>query len=283
MEFGILGPLSIRSGPSSIHLSGDRNRKLLAALVLNVNRAVPIDRLIDVVWDEQPPATARQQVQNRLGQLRSMLALDDTGQRIIRHGTSYVLEAAEERVDAFRFRAICAEANSTSHGGEFERAIGLLRDALSLWRGPVIQDITSPTLNAEKSAWEEAKLRAVERLVTLEFARGHHSVMIPDLHAWARQYPYHEKLHCHLAEALHTGSRTAESLQVLARLRATLRDELGIDAGQEVHELEGRLTGRQEEFTAPVDVPVNLQAVEALQRALTETTRALQLLQILTG
>jgi len=258
-----------------MYLSGYRSRNLLAALLLDANRAVSIERLIDVVWDQQPPGTARQQIQNRVGRLRALLG-DSSTERIARAGGSYVLEVSEDKIDGLRFRGLCAEAEQARRQGQPERAANLLHRGLNLWHGAALQDVDSPALRGEAVRWEEARLRAIEMLVELEFSHQRHTAITADLRTWIQHYPYHEGLHCRLAEALHAGSRTAEALQVLQELKVRLARELGIDVGPGVHDLQRRLLGA----TAETDEPAHLsrQAAEAIHRALTETTQALKVL-----
>ncbi|MFD2766307.1 AfsR/SARP family transcriptional regulator [Micromonospora eburnea] len=269
----------MRSGNSSIYLSGERSRRLLAGLVIDANRTVSIARLIDIVWGDNPPATARQQIQNRLGRLRSLLTCDGSGQQIVRHGDCYTLEVTEERVDGLRFRRLCAEAGIARQHGEMTRAATLLRQGLMLWRGNAMQDVHSTMLQADAAHWEESRLRAIEMLVEIEFERGNSVGSVPELQSWAALHPYHEGLHMRLAEALHHACRTAESLAVIRDLRSRLDGELGIPPGPAVHELERRIIADQRTASPrPPSIQMNRQTAEALHRALTETTKVLQLL-----
>ncbi|MER6755348.1 AfsR/SARP family transcriptional regulator [Micromonospora echinofusca] len=275
MEFYFLGPLTIRSGATSVYLSGERSQKLFAALLLNSNQPVSVERLIDVVWDHRPPGTARQQIQNRLGRLRALLLTG--GQRITRTGNSYALEVSEKQIDGLRFRQLCTQAEQARCAGQLDRAASLLHAGLTLWRGSTIQGIDSPALRGDIVRWEEARLRAIEAVVAVEFSRQRHSAMTTDLYSWVQHYPYHEGLHCSLAEALHAGSRTAEAVHVLHQLKLRLARELGINAGTGVHGLHRRLLGAD---VAEADDSAQLkrQAAEAIHRALTETTQALKVL-----
>ncbi|WP_139337898.1 AfsR/SARP family transcriptional regulator [Micromonospora avicenniae] len=277
MEFQFLGPLTMRSGNSSFHISGERGRKLLARLVIDVNHDVTIDRLIDTVWDADPPATARQQIQNRLGRLRALLSQNASGQQIVRHGNCYQLQSAEEHVDGLRFRRLCAEADIAHRSGDAAHATALLRQGLTLWRGNALQDIHSDALQGDATHWEEFRLRAIESLVALEFARGAGVSIISDLQSWVARYPYHEGLHCRLSEALHEAGRTVESLAAIRDLRHRLDLELGIAPGAAVNELERSILVSQEALP-PASIHLDREAAEALRRALSETTRALAIL-----
>ncbi|MEV5821772.1 AfsR/SARP family transcriptional regulator [Micromonospora harpali] len=252
MQFAFLGPLTIKSGSSTLSCSGPRNRSLIAALLLDANRTVSIDRLIDVAWDH-PPETARQQVQNRIGRLRALLGRTP-GQGIRSTGGGYLLEVREEQVDGLRFRRLCAEAEQARRLGELDRAAERLHSGLDLWQGSAFQDIDSLTLRGDAIGWEEARLNAVESLVDVEFSRHRHNSIMIDLHHWVQRYPYHEGLHCRLAEALHARSRTGEALHVLQQLSARLTRELGIDACAAVQSLQRHL-GRKPDLDEPAQVP----------------------------
>lgn len=267
------------SESKTVRISGERSRKLLAGLVVNANRDISIDRLIDIVWGEDPPATARQQIQNRLGRLRSVVSLNAPDQQVRRHGDSYQLTTAEEHVDGLRFRSLCAEAEIAHRHGHLPRAADLLRQGLTLWRGKAMQDVRSDALQADAVRWEESRLRAIERLVALEFAQGNSAATIPELQSWVDSHPYHESLHCQLAEALHAAGRTAESLAVIRELRARLDTELGIAPGVTVHEVERRILVGQGGDSS-TGFHLDREAAEALRRALTETTRALSILTV---
>ncbi|WP_431974631.1 AfsR/SARP family transcriptional regulator [Micromonospora haikouensis] len=280
VNFQFLGPLNIKVSQSSLHLPGARNRTLLAALLVDANRAISIDRLIDVVWDDQPPATAREQIQNRIGKLRSFLQRGGSADKIIRLGNSYTLEVFDENVDGLRFRGLCAEARTARRNQELDRAASLLRHGLTLWRGSAIQDIDSPALRADAIRWDEERLRAVEDVVDIEISLNQNPhALIADLHCWVNAYPYHEGLHCRLAEALYEASRTAESVTVLRELRKRLHDEMGIRPNPAVVQLEQRILSEGD--NAPdSDRPLLMdrQAAEALRCALSETTKALKIL-----
>ncbi|MFG3554125.1 BTAD domain-containing putative transcriptional regulator [Micromonospora sp. NPDC047557] len=181
----------------------------------------------------------------------------------------------EQQVDGLRFRKLCAEAEHAQQLGQFDRAANHLYTALGLWQGSVLEGIDSPALRADALRWEESRLKSIETLVELEFSRGRHSAVTADLHTWVQGYPYHEKLHCQLAEALHLGSRTGEALMLLHQLKLRLAGELGISAGVGVQEMHLRLVGAS---TQPDTSRQSSQEVDALRRALTETTQSLKIL-----
>ncbi|MGC5660535.1 AfsR/SARP family transcriptional regulator [Micromonospora sp. WMMD723] len=278
MYFSFLGPLTVTSNRSRVYLSGDRGRRLLAALVVNANCPVSTEKLIDIVWDDQPPITARRQLQNRLGRLRAFLPTDNSTPKIVRQGSNYILEVPEDHVDGLHFRRLCAEAESARQNTRNDLAVTLLRRGLSLWRGDALQDVSSSALQADAIRWQEHRLRAIEHLVELEFTRGNRVNLIHELQYWVTVHPYHEALHCRLAEALHEASRTAESLAVLRSLRGRLGKDLGITAGVAVTEVERRIHVDGQTASEYAGIHLDQRATEALHRALSETSNALKLL-----
>lgn len=238
MEFRALGPLVVGASASS-QIGGPRERKILAALVLMANQPVSTRHLIDVVWHESPPTTARQQVQNCVGSLRTKLR---GRAQIIRKASTYSLSLAEEQVDVLVFQRMCGEADRRLAVGDRAGASEILRSALGLWRGDVLEDVESEALAGRIATLEEARVRAIERYVGLQFAMGRQAEVIADLAGWVRRYPYHEALHCFLAEALGRTGRSGEALRALQEFQARLRAELGIAAGDQVREVERRLS-----------------------------------------
>lgn len=178
MELNFLGPSTVRSGSSEVDIPGTRDRKILATLLLNSNRPVHIDLLIDVVWDDDPPATARQQVQNRLDSLRARLDTEAT--HINRNGKHCTLHVKYDQVDGLKFRKICTEATSSINSGNTENAVTLLRSAFELWRGAPVEDVESAKLQTEALRWKELHLKAIETLIDLEYSLNRHRLLTAD-------------------------------------------------------------------------------------------------------
>ncbi|MEV4709470.1 AfsR/SARP family transcriptional regulator [Actinoplanes sp. NPDC049316] len=250
MEFRILGPLALTTGEPGV-LGGNRERKILAALILLANQSVTTDFLIDVIWQDSPPHTARQQVQNCVGAVRSRLRRHGVSAEISRRSTSYRLQIAEDQADVLVFRRLCEQADEFAARGDIDAGVARLQTALDLWQGHVLEDVDSAALAGHVTALEEDRIRAIELYVRLEMSRRRARAVLPGLSGWARQYPYHEGLHCSLAEALRTAGRTADAVQVLHELRRRLRDDLGIEAGTPVLELGHRLLGRPQRVRVP--------------------------------
>src|SRR6202035_3066045 len=141
MEFRILGPLDVLKNGASLQVSAPRELTLLAVLILEANRVVPVSRLIDASWDGSPPQTARRQVQICVSTLRKLLAPD--GSVIITRPPGYQLDVTGETVDAIQFEELTAAGRDAADGGAVVEAIGSLRAALGLWRGSAAADVDS--------------------------------------------------------------------------------------------------------------------------------------------
>ncbi len=156
MEFGVLGPLEVRTGAGvRVRLGGDRQERLLAALLLNADSSVPVSRLVDAVWDDHPPATAGRQVGNLAGMLRRRFAeAEPAGPPVLLtgdHGYRLVLDG--HRLDARTFADRVARSRAAAAAGEAVAALADLREALALWRGPVLDGLPGQLPAAAASRW----------------------------------------------------------------------------------------------------------------------------------
>lgn len=136
MDYRILGPLEVSAGNELVELGGRRQRTVLAALLFNANRVTPTDQLIDVVWGEEPPPTARRSVQAYVSRLRRVLGDD----RIVSVEPGYRIRVDEGELDADRFGALTLVARSIGVVDP-RSALDAIREALSLWRGPALADL----------------------------------------------------------------------------------------------------------------------------------------------
>lgn len=205
---------------------------------------VSVERLIDVTWAEEPPATARQQVQNCIGLINSMLTRSGHTETARRSGSGYVLELDGDVVDERLFRSLHAEATTLRQAGRHAEAASRLRAGLALWHGSALEDVGSDALTGAATRLEELRVRTLEQLVECEFAQGRHPELIPDLQMWTAAHRYNESLHASLAVALHRVCRAGDGLEVLRRYRCRLNDELGVEPGAAIQAVEQHLLGR---------------------------------------
>ncbi|MEV6367078.1 BTAD domain-containing putative transcriptional regulator [Micromonospora musae] len=276
MRYQLLGPVRVRAADGYRTISGARQRRILAALLVDANRVVSVDRLVDVVWGEQPPATSVQQVQNCVSSLRRMLV--DVGHEpsINRMPTGYSLSVRDDAVDTRIFTDLVVLAERSAAKGDTDDACTTLRRALGLWHGRAMEDVSSDALTPAAVQLDEARVRTMERLVAIEMTRGRADAVLGDLSAWAREQPYHEGLHGQLALAYHTVGRTGDALTLIDGVRRRLRTDLGIDLGAELSRVEAQLRAPRPDAVEPERVTGS--SLEMLHAALVRLTAAVNLL-----
>ncbi|CAN5642583.1 hypothetical protein BH24ACT26_BH24ACT26_10590 [soil metagenome] len=241
MDFRILGPLEVSEAGRSLPLGGAKQRTLLAILLLHAPETVSIDRLVDLLWGEEPPETAANALQVYVSQLRKTLEparSPGTPSRLLqRRPPGYVIEIDPDWLDSRRFERLVDEAGEASDDPRGKAA--KLRDALALWRGPALADFSyEPFAQAEIYRLEGVRIGALEARIEAELALGHHARLVSELESLVRQFPMREGLRAHLMVALYRSGRQAEALNVYAETRRALEDELGIDPSASLQELE---------------------------------------------
>ncbi|MGW6425408.1 BTAD domain-containing putative transcriptional regulator [Nocardia sp. NPDC055053] len=253
VQIGMLGPLEIRTEDGgSIEVPGARLRALLIALALEAGRAVPKSKLVDWIWDEQPPADAANALQALVSRLRR--ALPDGAIEVQAGG--YRLTAQPRAVDAIRFEQLLDQAR----GGDDAHQARLLREALDLWRGPLMQDIgESAAFDAVITRFDGLRLAAMEDRYEAELRLGRGPEVVADLTELVSQHPVRERLVAALMRALGAAGRGAEALTVYQRAREALADELGVDPSPELSALHVALL-RGEVGARPAERTTNLRA-----------------------
>ncbi|MBC6457907.1 AfsR/SARP family transcriptional regulator [Actinomadura sp. HBU206391] len=238
---GVLGPLLVTVGGQAVRMGADKQRALLAALALRAGRPVPYERLMDCVWGEEPPATARATLYSYARRLRQSLGSE--GKRLI-HSVpgGYLLDASAVRLDLLRFRELTAEADLWAERGDVAGEAACLRGALELWRGPALADVPSETLHREEvPRLAEERLSAQERRVDAELRLGRSRDVVGELRELTAQHPLRERFWSQLMVALHESGRTAEALAAYRLARDRLADELGLDPGENLRRLESSI------------------------------------------
>ncbi len=221
MEFRILGPLEVVKTGRALDLGGQKQRALLACLLLNANEVVSTDRLLEALWEESPPERAQKALHVYVSQLRKLLGR----QRIETRPPGYLLRVAEQELDLARCRTLL-EA-------------GKPEEALALWRGPPLADFAySRFAQAEIARLEELRLACLEERVEQELARGRHAALVGEVEALVREHPLRERLRRQLMVALYRSGRQAEALEAYQDARRALTEELGIEPGRELRKLQ---------------------------------------------
>ena len=232
LEFRILGPLEVVGEHGPVRLGGPKQRATLAILLLNANRVVSVDRLADDLYAGAAPVTAVTQVQRQISELRKALGAEST---IDTQPPGYVIRLAPEQLDLHRFERLTDEAGPA----EARLAVGLLREALGLWRGEALADLAfEPFARPAIDRLEEIRLAALERRVEADLALGRHVEATAELEQLVAEHPLRERLRGQLMLALYRSGRQAEALDVYRQARAKLVEEFGLEPSARLRELE---------------------------------------------
>ncbi|MFF5205252.1 BTAD domain-containing putative transcriptional regulator [Streptosporangium sp. NPDC000396] len=235
--FRILGPIELHNGEAPISIPPGRQPIILGTLLLEANHIVSTEHLIDAVWDEDPPPSARGQVQICISALRRLVALIPARGEIIRRPPGYCLQVSLEDLDSHRFDMLVREARHLTQTNPVEAAASL-RQALALWRGPALSGVVSRVLESKALRLDEARLAALESCIDIELGLGRHRELVGELTDLVEHTPLRERLRGQLMLALHRSGRQAEALEVYRVGRAQLVDELGLEPGEKLQQLE---------------------------------------------
>jgi DNA-binding SARP family transcriptional activator len=242
MDFRILGPLEVLEDGRRLELAGSKSRALLALLLLHANETVTRDRLIDELWGEHPPGGAAKTLQMHVSRLRKALTSHDaTGSPgpIVTREAGYELTIDPDDLDASRFERLVSEARGELAAGRAEPAVARLEAALALWRGAPLGDLAYESFaQAETARLDDLRVAALEQLIDAKIALGRHADVVEQLDVLIREHPYREGLRAQLMLALYRSDRQAEALQAYQDARRALVDELGIEPGERLRELE---------------------------------------------
>jgi predicted ATPase/DNA-binding SARP family transcriptional activator len=231
-EFRLLGSLEVASGGAVLPVGGPRQRSLLAFLLLHGNEVVRRDTLIDALWGEDPPARAQNALQVAIHGLRKLLGAD----RIETVGDGYRLRVEPGELDLTRF---------------LERRDEAPAEALELWRGPALSGVDAPFAHAEAARLDDLRLAAVERRIDMELEAGEHDALVPELERLIAEHPYRERLRGQLMLALYRVGRQAEALDAYRVARQTLLEDLGVEPGPELRQLEAAILRQDPELSPP--------------------------------
>jgi DNA-binding SARP family transcriptional activator len=233
VEFLILGPVDVLDGGRAVPLPAGKPVALLRVLLLNRNRVVSAEELIDELWGEAPPDTALKALQGHVSQLRKALGSD----RLITKPPGYSVRVDDGELDLDRFEALVREGRDRLAAGDAKAASRELESALALWRGP------APGL-------EERRLAALEDRIESDLALSRHSQLVAELETLVAQHPLRERLRGQLMLALYRSGRQADALEEYRRTRETLIGELGIEPSEELQELQHAILRHDSELEA---------------------------------
>ena len=251
MEFGVLGPMRARRDEHDLPLGGPKQRALLAMLLLHANEAVSRERLIEGMWGEHRPPTAEHTLDNYVSRLRRVLG----DGRVERRAPGYALRVESGELDLERFERLVERGrNELAHARARDAAV-TLNEALDLWRGAALADVLyEPFAALEAARLEELRLAALEERTDADLALGRSSKVIPELERLVRENPFRERPLSLLMLALYRTGRHTEALSVYQASRRRLAEELGLEPGPQLQELQRRILAHDASLDPP-DVP----------------------------
>lgn len=256
LRFNILGPMEGWSNGTRLRLGGAIPERVLATLLLEAGRVLPVSRLVEAAWDGEPPATAPHQVRKAVADLRRRIP--GGAHVLLTDGPGYRVAHEQCEIDVAEFGLLIRKAKLTASEGRAAEAAGILRGALALWRGPVLSGGGGPVIEAASASIEERRLTAAEQLFELHLALGESSELVVEIRELVQQHPLRESLRGQLMVALYRSGRQAEALEEYGKVRKLLVEELGIDPGSKLTRLHEGILRESPELAGhePTAVPV---------------------------
>ncbi|MFI9613453.1 AfsR/SARP family transcriptional regulator [Streptomyces sp. NPDC052023] len=238
LDVRLLGPVEVSSGGQRISLNGAKPTAILAALVVHLGEVLSAERLVDLVWEEEPPATARALVATHVSGLRRALTGREGGDAIRTRSPGYVAEFPPSAVDARRFEEACTAGRNAARDGRAEEAVETLQAALRLWRGQdALEGLGQSFARVEAMRLTELRLEAQEFRFAAELALDRRTDLVAELVAHVAANPLRERPRGQLMTALFRTGRVADALRCYDEGRRLLRTELGLDPGPELRAL----------------------------------------------
>jgi DNA-binding SARP family transcriptional activator len=253
LEFGILGPLLVVGPDGSVEVRGTKRRALLSYLLVHAREAVSLDRLVDDLWDERSSSGARGTVQTYLSQLRKLMA-DFSGVTLETRPSGYALDVPPDSLDAARFERLCAQAATET---DATARLALVDEALGLWRGEPLGEFAGAAwVDVEARRLEALRGHALQRRIDARLELGHDAEVVPELEHLVGEHRLHEHFWAQLMVAYYRSGRQADALRACQRARAHLAEELGVEPGAELQELERRILDHDPDLVLARPAPV---------------------------
>src|SRR5829696_1241455 len=252
----MLGPLEVLDEGHRVALGGSKQRSLLALLLVHANETLGTDHLVDELWGERPPANAAKTVQMQISRLRKALAGepgDVAASPLMTRERGYELRIDPDRLDSQRFELLVGQGRDELAGGNPEGVVSTLERALSLWRGAALGELGyEPFAQREIARLDDLRVAALEQLIEAKLQLGGHAEVVGQLEALISDHPYRERLRAQLMLALYRSDRQADALQAYQEARRTLVEELGIEPGERLRELERAVLAQDSQLHLPV-------------------------------
>ncbi|MFJ8957573.1 BTAD domain-containing putative transcriptional regulator [Streptomyces sp. NPDC102381] len=276
MDFGVLGPLSVRCAGAPLELGTPKARVLLAVLLGRPGRPVASDTLAEALWGETPPKSAAKNVQTYVSRLRRCLGEPE---RITRQGSGYLLRTGRDELDAARFEDLVGAARAAA-AGDPDRAHQLFDEALGLWRGPAFAGFADVLgLAPEAARLDELRLGVLEERIDVGIRLGRHRELLGELTALTMRHPLRERLWGQLMLALYRCGRRADALETYLQVRSVLSEEAGLEPGRSLQDLHRTILGNEQMPTSesgPAPVSPEAQLLAAVrERRTTDSARML--------
>jgi DNA-binding SARP family transcriptional activator len=256
----VLGPLEVATNGTSLPLGGTKQRAVLALLVLHANEVVSTDRLIDDLWGDTPPESASNMLQGYVSHLRKTLEPGrgrGEHELLVSRVPGYMLQIGSEQLDADRFERLATEGRRLLADRDAEAAAERLRAALALWRGGALDDLAYEAFaRADIDRLEELRLQTLEDRIDADLALGRQEALVAELRELVDRHPLRERLRAQLMAALYRCGRQAEALEVYRDARRALLDDLGVEPGPALRELEQAILRQDPSLGAPAPPPV---------------------------
>ena len=244
VEFRILGPLEALLDGQAADLGGPRQRAVLALLLLRAGQVVSSDALIDAIWADEPPETAANVLQSYISKLRKELGRDT----IVTRGRGYAIALGPQALDLQRFERLTTEVDRADPAGAADQ----LREALAIWRGPALDDFRDELwARGPSGRLEEMRLAAIELRIDADLLLGRHGDVVGELDELVAEHSLRERLHALRMLALYRCGRQADALDAYRLARTTLVDEIGVEPGPELRELERAILRQDPALAAP--------------------------------
>jgi DNA-binding SARP family transcriptional activator len=250
MDYRILGPLEVVDAGTPVPLGPEKQRALLALLLLDAGRVVAVDRLVDGLWGDEPPERAAKAIQTYVSRLRKTLPEGSLRTR----PPGYVIDLGSDLLDLHQFERSVAEGRRALAEGRYESASATLGEALGLWRGRALAEFASePFGEAEGARLEELRLLALEERIEAELALGRHADLVAELEALVGEYRLRERFRGQLMRALYGSGRQAEALAAYRDARTYFVEELGLEPSRSLHDLEAAILRQDSTLDRPTD------------------------------
>lgn len=252
MDFGVLGPLEVRYGGRHLPMGGIQQRAVLGYLLMHPNQVIATSQFVNALWQDTAPLSARKMVQNKIWRLRTLLepaGPATTAVSLRSRPPGYLLEVDPKAVDLHRFNEFVTLGRVNMRVGAITEASENFRQALDLWRGPVLSDLVDAGMSWPKlEATEMLRLDVLEEYFEAQLKLGAHEEILPDLEATVRAQPRRERLVGQLMVALYRSGRQTDALAVFAGERTHLAEELGLEPGKDLQELQRAILAHDPEL-----------------------------------